>query len=244
MGWRKKRGPHWLKSALVNGLGGFVTGITVVVVLVAKFTEGAWITVIFIPLVIVFFRRVRLHYHSVAVATWTAEPVQLSDKPAPIVVLPIDRWSCVSKQALEFALRISSEIIAVHVEPGEHADLLHESWRRHVEEPFREAGHVAPRFVELPSPYRFVIVPLVQYVLELSEKEPNRRIVVVIPELVELHWYEYFLHNQRGRLLEWMLLVHGNERIFTLSSPYYLPAQKPVGRSKRIAPPKTQKIKR
>src|SRR5882762_5989580 len=47
--WRKKRGPHWLQSALVNGLGGFVTGITVIVVLVAKFAEGAWITVIFIP---------------------------------------------------------------------------------------------------------------------------------------------------------------------------------------------------
>ena len=67
-----------------------------------------------------------------------------------------------------------------------------------------------------------MIVPLVKFVLELSEKHPDRRIVVVIPELVEGRWYEYFLHNQRGRLLEWMLLVHGNQRIFTLSSPYYL----------------------
>jgi hypothetical protein len=74
----------------------------------------------------------------------------------------------------------------------------------------------------IPSPYRFVIIPLVQYILELSDKHPERRIVVVIPELVEDRWYEYFLHNQRGRLLEWMLLVRGNERIFTLSAPYYL----------------------
>src|SRR6202521_190228 len=65
MHWRKNRGPHWLKSALVNGLGGFVTGITVVVVLVAKFVEGVWITVLFIPLLIVFFTAVRRHYHSV-----------------------------------------------------------------------------------------------------------------------------------------------------------------------------------
>jgi hypothetical protein len=56
----------------------------------------------------------------------------------------------------------------------------------------------------------------------LSEKNPKRRIVVVIPELVEGHWYEYFLHNQRGRLLEWVLLARGNERIFTVSAPYYL----------------------
>jgi hypothetical protein len=79
-----------------------------------------------------------------------------------------------------------------------------------------------PALLTLPSPYRFVIVPLVQYVLELSEKNPKRRIVVVIPELVECHWYEYFLHNQRGRLLEWVLLARGNERIFTVSAPYYL----------------------
>lgn len=74
----------------------------------------------------------------------------------------------------------------------------------------------------LPSPYRFVIVPVVRYVLELSRKNPERRIVVVIPELVESRWYEYFLHNQRGRLLEWALLAQGNKRIFTLSSPTYL----------------------
>src|SRR5450631_2165874 len=63
--WWKNRGPHWLKSALVNGLGAFVTGITTVVVLVAKFVQGAWITLLFIPLTIVFFTLVRRHYHHV-----------------------------------------------------------------------------------------------------------------------------------------------------------------------------------
>src|SRR6202049_410090 len=62
MHWRKKRGPHWVKSALVNGFGALVTGVTVVVVLVAKFVEGAWITLLFIPLTIVFFTAVRRHY--------------------------------------------------------------------------------------------------------------------------------------------------------------------------------------
>jgi len=59
-----------------------------------------------------------------------------------------------------------------------------------------------PKLLTLPSPYRFIIVPIEQYILQLSEKHPQRRIVVVIPELVEGRWYEYFLHNQRGRLLE------------------------------------------
>jgi amino acid transporter len=221
--WRKKRGPHWVKSAFVNGLGGFVTGITVMVVLVAKFVEGAWITLLFIPLLIVFFRLVRRHYHAVSVATRTSEPVVPANHARrPIVIVPVDRWSCILKQALEFASRISPDIIAVHVEPGEHSELLHDDWERYVDQPFRAAGAEPPSFTTLPSPYRFVIVPLVRFVLDLSEKHPDRRIVVVIPELVEDHWYEYFLHNQRGRLLEWTLLVRGNERIFTVSSPYHI----------------------
>src|SRR5580693_2135175 len=221
--WRKNRGPHWVKSAMVNGLGGFVTGITVIVVLVAKFAEGAWITLIFIPLLMFFFRRVRRHYHAVLVATTTSEAVAPANREkAPIVIVPVDRWSRICKQALEFASRISPELIAIHVEPGEHSELLREDWERYVERPFREAGGEPPKFVVLPSPYRFIIVPLVQYILDLSEKYPDRRIVVVIPELVEDHWYEYFLHNQRGRLLEWTMLVRGNERIFTVSSPYYI----------------------
>src|SRR3984893_14323351 len=221
--WRKKRGPHWLKSAMVNGLGGLVTGITVVVVLVAKFVEGAWITVLFIPLLISFFVSVRRHYHSVAVKTRCTEPVVPACHLAPpVVVIPVDRWSAITKQGLELASRLATELIAVHVEPDEHSELLHQDWERYVVTPFRASGDPPPELVTLPSPYRFVIIPLVQYILELSTKRPDRRIVVVIPELVEGRWYEYFLHNQRGRLLEWMLLVRGNDRIFTLAAPYYL----------------------
>jgi amino acid transporter len=224
--WRKNRGPHWLKSAVVNGLGGFVTGVTVIVVLVAKFAEGAWITVIFIPLLIFLFRLVRRHYHMVTVATSCTAPVALDNESArPIVVVPVEHWSRIVKQALEFASRLSPEIIAVHVDPGDHSEFLHMDWERYVEQPFRAAGIEPPKLILLPSPYRFVIVPIVQYILKLAEKHPDRRIVVVIPELVEDHWYEYFLHNQRARLLEWTLLVRGNQRIFTVNSPYYISEQ-------------------
>jgi len=224
--WEKKRGPHWRKSALVNGLGGMVTGVTVIVVLVAKFAEGAWITVIFIPVLILFFRLVRRHYHLISVATSSIVPVvPASHNAPPIAVVPVDHWNSICKQAIEFASRLSPEIIAIHVEPGEHSRLLHEEWERYVEQPFRAAGTVPPTLTTLPSPYRFIIVPLVQYILELSEKHPDRHIVVVIPELVEDRWYEYFLHNQRARLLEWTLLVRGNQRIFTVSAPYYISGQ-------------------
>ena len=219
--WFKNRGPNWVKSAIVNGLGALVTGITVLVVLVAKFAQGAWITLLFIPLTIVFFVMVRRHYHSVRVLTTCKVPVQAGPGEAPIVIIPIDRWSNVSRQGVEFAARLSPEVIALHVEPGEHSELLQEDWERYVEEPFRAAGKQPPTLQVLPSPYRFIIIPIVQFVLDLSKEHPDRSIIVVIPELVEDRWYEYFLHNQRGRLLEWVLLARGNNRVFTVSAPWY-----------------------
>jgi len=221
--WWRKRGPHWLKSALVNGLGAFVTGVTVIVVLVAKFVEGAWITLLFIPSTIASFSAVRRHYHAVRVLTTTRVPVHLPNpSQPPIAVIPIDRWSNIARQGIEFAARLSPEVIALHVDPEENSELLREDWQRYVEQPFRAAGKEPPKLEILPSPYRFIIIPIIQFILDLWKKHPDRSIIVVIPELVEDRWYEYFLHNQRGRLLEWMLLVHGNEHIFTVTAPWYV----------------------
>ena len=223
MHWVRNRGPHWWKSALVNGLGAFVTGITVLVVLLAKFVEGAWITLLFIPLTIFFFHAVRRHYHHISVMTSCKIPVDTKSlSQPPIAVVPIDRWSNITRLGLEFASRLSPEVVALHVDPSEHSELLEDDWKRYVERPFRSAGKEPPKLQLLPSPYRFVIIPVVQFILNLSAENPARSIVVVIPELVEDRWYEYFLHNQRGRLLEWVLLARGNERIFTVSAPWYV----------------------
>ena len=220
--WRKNRGPHWLKSAVVNGFGAVDTGITVVVVLVAKFVQGAWVTLLFIPLTIVFFTVVRRHYHTVKVLTNCRVPVNTTSfSEYPIAVIPVDRWSHITRQGIQFAARLSPEVIALHVESAKESELFHDDWKRYVEQPFLAAGREAPKLHLLPSPYRFVIVPIIRFVLDLSRENPDRSIIVVIPELVEGRWYEYFFHNQRGRLLEWALLMQGNERIFAMSAPWY-----------------------
>jgi amino acid transporter len=221
--WRKHRGPRWVRKAAVNGFGAFVTGITVVVVLVAKFVDGAWLTLLFIPLTILLFVRVRRHYHSVRLMTASDFPVNVASLgESPLVVIPVDRWNDITRQGIEFAARLSPEVIALHVDATEHSEPLETDWEHFVERPFREAGREPPRLHMLPSPYRFVIIPIVQFVLDLSKSHPGRSVIVVIPELVEDKWYEYFLHNQRGRLLEWVLLARGNERIFTVSAPWYV----------------------
>jgi amino acid transporter len=221
--WFRHRGPHWFKSALVNGFGALCTGVTVVVVLVAKFAQGAWITLLFIPFTIACFVMVRRHYHSVRMLTICKDPVdpQILSQP-PIAIVPIDRWSSVTRRGIEFAARLSPEVIALHVDPIEQSDVLEAEWTRYVEKPFQAAGKEPPKLQLLPSPYRFVIIPLVQRILDISNQHPSRNIIVVIPEIVEDRWFEYFLHNQRGRLLEWVLLARGNERIFTVSAPWYV----------------------
>jgi hypothetical protein len=137
---------------------------------------------------------------------------------------PSNRWSNITRLGIEFAARLSSEVIALHVEPTEHSELLQMDWEQYVEQPFRAAGKESPQLHILPSPYRFVIIPIVQFILALICRKsiPIRSIIVVIPELVEDKWYEYFLHNQRGRLLEWVLLARGNEHIFTVNAPWYV----------------------
>ena len=150
----------------MNGFGALVTGITGVVVLVAKFVQGAWITLLFIPLTILFFTAVRRHYHTISMRT--ACKVQVNAAiliQPPVVVIPIERWSDVARQGIEFAARLSPEVIALHVEPTEHSELLQMDWAHYVEQPFREAGKEPPKLHVLPSPYRFVIVPIVQFIL-------------------------------------------------------------------------------
>ncbi len=195
------------------------------VVLVAKFVEGAWITAIFIPMTIALFIAVRRHYHHIRMLTTCKIPVQVASlNQAPIVVIPVDRWSNITRQGIEFAARLSPEVIAVHVEPTTHSELLREDWERYVDKPFRAASIKRPPKLQNSA----FAIPLRDHsrcsvhTRSLRARIPSGNIIVVIPELVEGKWYQYLLHNQRGRLLEWVLFARGNERIFTVSAPWYV----------------------
>jgi amino acid transporter len=219
--WRRQGGPGSVQSMLVNGLGAFVTAITVVVVLVAKFVEGAWITVLLIPLILLGMLMIRRHYDHVVEAIASPTPLVLKDFRPALVVVPIQRWSVVAKKAVSFALTISPEIIGLQI-GCEDTDDLKADWARYVEQPVMEIGLAIPKLVVLSSPYRYVLMPIVDYVLELHQKDPTRQIAVVIPELVERHWYYYALHNQRAAALKALLYVKGNQQIAVVNVPWYL----------------------
>ena len=222
--WKRTGGTRNLPSMLLNGLGAFATGITTLVVLVTKFVEGAWITVLLIPLLILMMRSVRRHYAKVAEEVRAVAPVNTRNLCEPVLLMPIDRWSLVAEKALRYAWTLSREIHVLHVVCGEDTDRLRERWAELVETPARESGLPAPKLIVLDSPYRYIVKPIVNYALEQQTAHPDRIITMLIPELVETHWYHYLLHNNRPEAIRALLLFNGNQRITVATIPYHLRA--------------------
>jgi len=222
--WRRTGGQGAARSMLVNGLGAVATGITLLVVLVAKFTAGAWVSALLIAALMLLMLRVREHYDRVARETAASSPLSVENTRPPIVILPIQGWTKTSQRALQFAMTLSSEIHAVHVAAEEETEALQERWAELVERPVKTAGGTPPSLVTLPSPYRLVIRPILQYILDMEKQNAGRQIAVIVPELVERHWYHYAMHNKRAELLKALLLLNGSPRIVLINVPWYIQA--------------------
>ena len=222
---------HWLKMekhpgrlwhAFVNGFGAVATGLTTIVVLIAKFMAGAWVTALLVPVLIGIMWVVKRHYSRVKREMADMTPLNLVNLQEPIVVIPMARWDRITEKAMRFGLLLSKEIKVVHVHSADEEGRLDEIWDEHVMAPIKREGLQEPELVIIPSNYRFVINPLMDYILELEEKNPGRKVAVLLPELVVRHWWENALHNQRVQLLKLLLLVKGNQRIVVVNIPWYL----------------------
>jgi len=220
--WIRKRGS--LQHILINGVGALATGATVLVVVAAKFTEGAWVVVLLVPSIIVLMHRVRRHYARVEREVEAKGSLIIGQyHEAPIVIVPIGDWNAATQKTLRFAMTLSPEVHLVHV-LGEQEQDITDQWRRDIEKPAVAAGFPVPRLVTLRSPYRAVLGPIVQYVLRVEKENPHRTVAVAIATMVERHWYHYFLHDQRGELLTALLLLEGDRRINIINVPWYLKA--------------------
>ena len=114
--WKKQGGPGSKGRAFVNGLGAVATGITTVVVLVTKFTTGAWVTALLIPCLILAMAGVHRHYQRVAREMANPHPLRTANIHPPLVIIPMDRWSRIAEKAFRFAMSISPELHVVHVD--------------------------------------------------------------------------------------------------------------------------------
>ena len=220
--WKKNKGPGSGRSMLINGIGASATGVTVIVVLVAKFVEGAWVTALLIPALLLLMMRVRRYLARVELELFSKEPLDTARCKPPVVVLPVQSWGKLTQRALQIALTISNDIHAVHVCREEQKEQLKDEWKRLVEEPARKAGMPVPKYVEVDSPFRFVITPIVDYVLKIEAEHPSCQIVLLVPELIEQHWYHYFLQSNRAELLKGLMLLRGNDNVVIANMPWYL----------------------
>jgi amino acid transporter len=222
---------HWLKMekhpgrlwhAFVNGVGAVSTGITTIVVLLAKFKAGAWVTALLVPTLIGIMMVVKRHYARVKREMADKTPLNLVNLQEPIVVIPMARWDRISEKAMRFGLLLSKDIKVVHVHSDDEEGSLDEIWDKFVIEPIKREGLSEPELVTIPSTYRFILGPLMDYILELEDRNPGRKVAVLLPELVVRHWWENALHNQRVQLLKLLLLLKGNQRIVVVNIPWYL----------------------
>jgi hypothetical protein len=195
----------------------------VCVVLIAKFTEGAWITVLLIPSLMFLMYAIHRHYRGVERATALNEEVYTAELREPMVLIPVERWSTVTEKTLRFAWSISKEISFVHVKCEEDDEPEFErQWRELVEAPAKKAQLPQPDLILLASPYRLVVGPIVEYVLKVQCENPRRHITILVPELIEHHWYNFLLHNHRPKLLKGLLDFKENQRIVVINIPWYL----------------------
>jgi amino acid transporter len=181
----------------VNATGATATALVFVIVLVAKFAQGAWIVVVTAPLLVLAMKAVQRHYQRVADelapgAAGVALPERIQ------VVVLVSNLLAPTLQALAFAQAMSpSTVRAVNVAADDADNPLPADW---------EARGLPIPLVVIESPYRETVRPVLQYVRTLRREHPGDVIAVVIPEYVVAHWWEHVLHNQtalrlKGRLL-------------------------------------------
>jgi amino acid transporter len=224
---------HWLKSsdrrsrfnALINGLGAIATSITFLIVIVTKFDEGAWLVVIIIPLLLCMMLAIKRHYTKTGHEIAISGPIEIQHPAEMIVVVPIENFNVIAQKALQAAFGLSKQIHILHVEEENSTRDFESEWKKYVQPAIdREQLH-PPVLTVLRSSYRKVIGPIIDYILKLERENPDRAIAVLIPQLIESHWYYNLLHNQRATILRTILLLKGLNRILIINVPWNLEKQ-------------------
>jgi amino acid transporter len=215
--WREQRGDGWALRAFINGLGAVLTTAALAIELISKFTEGAWLIIIIIPLLVLMFDRINRTYQRIGTV------LELGQQPPPprrlssLVVVPVGGMSRLTAEAISAALSIGDEIVAVTVCFADPED-------EEVDAQFRsewEAWHPNVPLVSLRTERRSLAPPVVKYLRTVEQQDQYHRLVVLIPELQPLHWWQWILHNQRGFILQ-RAIQHGTVNVVVCRLRYQL----------------------
>jgi amino acid transporter len=210
--WQKIRGAHWQTSRLINGTGAVLSAITLLIIATTKFTLGAWIVIVLIPIIVSFFHLVHTHY------TRVAEQLRILPDQLPpqrieqLVIVPIDDVNYASLRAMAFARTICSDVVVLHIAlNAEHAEKVRQKMKLY-----------APdlKLILVDSPLRAFVRPLVSYVDAVHSQYPDAFVTIVLPEFITAHWWEQFLHNRTAARLQREFEKHPNVAVVLV--PYLL----------------------
>jgi amino acid transporter len=196
--WHEQRGPGWSTRAAINGLGAVLTTAALAIELVSKFTEGAWLVVIVVPLLVLMFNRIHATYDRIGTLLELGKKPPQPHRLSSLAVVPVAGLSRLTAEAVSTALSIGDEVVAVTVC---YADPEDESADAHFRDDW-EAWHPNVPLVTLRSQHRVLAPPIVKYLRALEDEDRYHRLVVLIPEVRPGRWWQWILHNQRGLVLE------------------------------------------
>jgi amino acid transporter len=209
--WWRLREAGWRSSAVINGFGAIVTGVVLVIVAATKATEGAWIILVMIPVLVVIFTVTRRHYDQVAseltLRGWSPDAVGRH-----VVLVPIGSLQRAVIKALRYARSMSDDVRAVYVE-------IDPASTRTMQDQWAEWGQ-GVELVVLESPYRSLMEPLLEYIEQVQTRDRNGYVTVVLPEFVPRRLWQHLLHNQHALLIKGALLFKPN--IVVTSVPFHL----------------------
>lgn len=210
--WRRLRSPGWRTSAVVNGVGGIVTGIVLLVVAVTKAHEGAWIIMLLIPFMVLFFRVTHAHYGAVASQLTLRGVNEVEALRHNAVLVPVSGIQRSVVRALDYARTLSPDVRAVYVDVDPAAtEQLRRDWD--------VWGRGVP-LVVLASPFRSLLEPLLAFIAEVDAARSDGYVTVVLPEFVPARWWHHVFHNQRALLIKGALFFKPNTVV--TSVPFHL----------------------
>jgi amino acid transporter len=210
--WLVKKGLHWRKKLIVNGIGAVTTGIATVIIAVTKFMQGAWIVFLLVAALIMIFRGIRRHYKAVAEQVMLTRDARPPRPRRNLVLIPIGAVNKAVVRAVDYARSRGGEVRAVLIDVDKEETAV-------VEIKWAQWGCGVPLIV-LPSPYRSILGALLDYVEENLDKDPDCWITVVLPEILPARWWQNILHNQRALLLKGALLF--KDRVVLTDVPFHL----------------------
>jgi hypothetical protein len=194
--------PGWQRGAVINGVGAVATGVVLVVVVGSKFTSGAWVPAVVIPLIVLVLQRIKGHYDHVAAQLRIPDGWRPQVRGHTVAVL-VGSVNSVTLNAVAYAASLSPDrLMAVTVTSDEEQEArVTRAWADH---------GMTVELHTVHSPYRELTGPILAFLDELDAQYPGDIVTVIIPEFVVEHWYANVLHNQSALVLKARLLYRPN----------------------------------